>query len=239
MKKITKHKNAGMLTKGLIMAVMILVVTIALIAIPRMIGEAAEKAGESVACEKSLEINEGLRILGGSLTDSIGSAVAINCVTEYAETSKKGEELTEEFAGHIHDCWKLYGGREKLFNQETGTYCIICKSIEVKETDRFEEGLVDFLKNKEPIIKRGTYLARLGGESVLDAGADSRYNFYSFNTRNSTALVVTFGTIGFTGNHLLYNTRTGIGMLLHPYDRVGELGCYSFEGKTTSLQYKR
>lgn len=225
----------------IIAVVVMLVVIVVLFWLPRKIGEESERAAVRVACEKSLDITQNLRLFAGDLADRMGNAVGISCVTEYLDLNQKGEELTQEVADYLYDCWGLYGNRKNLFDQSTGTYCIICKSLTIHNADKIEE-LVDYLRTeKAPTIREGTYLQNFGGEAVLAQGAEARYDNYALEQGDSIAVVVAFGTLNFKGKHLIFNKKTGIGMLLHPYNAVdlANLGCYSFEGRTTSLEYRK
>jgi hypothetical protein len=221
-----------------IVGVLMVVGIIVLIPFFFSLGETAESGAMQMACRKSLDIAEGLKIVENNLVDFSGTEVELECPTEYLSTDSTGEQLTKEFAEHMHDCWKTWGGRENLFDKSRGTYCVICKSIDVVAADRFTEGLVDYIVNQEPIQGKGTYISKYGTGRLIDEGANEAYNFYQFG-EGETAIVVTFGTIGFSGQHLIMNDASEIGILLHPRGRVGGLGCYSFEGRSTSLEFIR
>lgn len=226
--------------KWMIAAVMMMTILVVLLWIPKSITNAAEESAERAACKKSLETASDIKILAGSMADKLGNSVTIDCPTKYIETSSAKEELTQEVSDYLYDCWDLFSKSANLFNQRTGTYCIICKSITINNANRFEEALVDYLKSKKaPTAKGITYIDSFGGVVNLAKGAEQKYNFYSFAQGSPTAVIVTFGTLNFKGQHLIFDDSTGIGMLLHPYNDVSSLGCYSFEGRSTSLEYKR
>lgn len=228
-----------MAVNTLVVVVIMAVVLVIMFVFPRKIGEASEKTALGIACEQSLEINKNIKLTAGHLVDSGGEPVKIKCATEYLDTSKKGEELTREFADHIYECWKWYSRAEGLFDQDTGTYCIICKVITPYSDEGKISNLIDFMKTESVLaFKNSTYVKGLGGETMLAPGADARYNFYPFQRGEETAIIVTFGRLNFAGQHLAYDYRTGVGILVHPYRMTGMLGCYSFEG-VTSLKYKR
>ncbi len=232
------YKNAQM-EKYLVMIVIMLVVIVVLIFLPKKIGEAAEGAASRAACEKSLETISNLQIFAGSLSDSLGDFKKISCTTEFIETSSAKEKLTEEFALNIYDCWDLYSPRKSLFDQNKGSYCIICKVITATDSSGITRGLIDYMKSGSPPGLKGTYISNAGGDELIASNAFDKYNLYSFAKNEQTAVVVTFGRISPAASHLLYDAYSGIGLLLHPYSTVSALGCYSFEGRTNELTFKR
>lgn len=198
---------------------------------------ASNEAALNTACIQSLDTIKKARVIGGKLSDSIGHEKVIKCTTQYPKINSEGESLARDFADYIYRCYTIYGKRDYLFDQSTGTYCIICSSIKVTSGAGKIEGLVDTLKTKGAPIKGGaTYEMAFGGQDSIPKGAKAVYDSYTLPAAGkSTAVIATFGTSGFKGEHLVFISDTKIGFLLHPYDDVANLGCYSFEGATTSL----
>ena len=234
-----KNKK-GMSMMGKIVSLIIMVVVIVLlIQLPAWTGEIAEESGLRLACRKSLEISHNLRMIGGSLADGFGNVMNIDCSTKYLELTGSGEELNRDVADHIYDCFSLYGDRKDLFDTSSGTFCVICKVFSFHGADNLE-GLTDFMKKENsPSITRKTYVNVMGGEQAFPKEAQQMYNYYALDRDEDIALIVTFGDSGFAHQRLVFNKETNVGLLLYPYDDISDLGCYAFEGRTTSLQYKR
>jgi len=203
----------------------------------------AEERAIDLACGRSLDFAVGLKLFEGVTVDLSGNEVVIECATDYLTVDSEGEELTLEFTEMIFDCWNTYSKATELFDQETGAYCIICKSANVIGADSFTEALADYISTQEPVKGKGTYLSKFGSGNLMPPGAANTYNFFRFPPDGDTAIIITFGASragsGFSGQHLILDNPKGIGLLLHPYDGVSNLGCYSFEGRTSSLEYRR
>ena len=198
--------------------------------------EVSFETGVSAACIQSLNELEQAKVRGGKLFSKLGYEKVVKCQTRYLETSAEGDELKREFADHIHHCFMLFGTRESLFDTDSGTYCIICKSIESKRNTALE-GLADFLKRRSaPARSEMTYAESFGGDPTIPKEADSQLGNYQLTAGKSTAIIVTFGEKLPNGKYIVYNGDRNTGVVIHPYDQVSELGCYSFEGKAGGLE---
>ena len=216
-------------------AVVLVVILFVLLPLFSPLEAATTSAGIDAACKQSLDSINMIRAIGGKMSDNLGYERVVKCSTEYLDTHKSGSSLTMEFADLIYGCYNIYGKSKHLFDQSTGTYCIICKSVKVTSRAESVENLIDFMKTRSAPGKEMTYEDAIEGS--IPPAADFRFNDYELPpTGKSTAVIATFGTEGFRGHHIVYNSDTGIGFLIHPYDNLAELGCYRLEGKTTELE---
>ncbi|MBN2112249.1 hypothetical protein JW707_04070 [Candidatus Woesearchaeota archaeon] len=233
-------KKKAQMFRWVIISVLIVVILLILIFLPKKISDTSEKTAVRMACEKSLSINNNLKVISSKLADSLGNLMTINCQTEYKTIKEKNSDqdpsLQREVADDVLDCWNLYGDKRNLFNQDTGTYCIICKSLEITEEDHIDN-LLSYIRAKKATATQ-TYVQAFGGEVNIPQNAGNTYDTYRFTKGSSTAVVVTFGKLA-GANYLVLHQASGIGVLLYPYDSVANLNCYSFEGRQTALEFKR
>ena len=220
-------------TKYIMVFTLMVIALIVLIYFPSKIGQSAEDSSAREACITSLSILDRLKVVGSKLAGSMGSEQVIKCATEYSETGYKDEKLTELMAEHMFDCWRLYGDKKDLFDISSRNYCVICKSVEIRSTDKIE-GLVKYISDENIPTKSTTFLDYFGSKKSLASKVASTYSSFPVEKGKSTAIIITFGKDEFP-THLIH-ADSGIGMLLHPYEKVTDLQCHSFEGKTTQMQ---
>lgn len=232
-----KNKKSEMM-HWIVVVIMMLVVLLVVIWIPGKIGQTSEQGAVDAACDIALDISENLRVLGGSLADKQGNEIVLPCSTDYISTDSEGEDLAREFADHIYQCYTRYSKKKSLFDTSRGNYCIICKNFEMADSGAIEN-LVDYLKTKRnPSGEKGTYEDHFGGERVFPETAESNYNFYSFERGDQIAVVFSFGNVE-NADYLIWDSIKETGILFYDYNDVGSLNCYSFEGRTNSLEYRR
>ncbi len=162
------NKKASMM-KYVVGVIVMVIVLIVLLPHLSKIYAASNQAALDAACKESLDTAQKIKIFGGKLSDKMGEEKEIKCYTEYIKTRNEGEELVREFADHLYACFKLYGKRSELFDQDTGTYCIICKSLEIERAAELN-GLVDFIMTKSaPSIEGGVtyYIDAFGGPPAV------------------------------------------------------------------------
>lgn len=233
-------KKKAQMFKWVIVTVLTVILIIILITLPKKIADTSEQTAIRLACEKSLEINSGLKTVSQKLADGLGNIMTVNCQTEYKKYSERNSDrepsLQREVADDLLDCWRLYGTKKGLFNQDTGTYCIICKSIEITNEDHIDN-LLSYIRTKKATATQ-TYIQMFGGKDNIPQNAGNTYDTYRFTQGDSTAIVMTFGQVS-GANYLVFDKGDKIGMLLYPYETVTSLNCYSFEGRTTALEFKR
>jgi hypothetical protein len=238
-------RKAQLMQRAMIMAVFSVVVLLILIFVPRLTTQTAESAAMRAACEKSLDIQNNLRIFGDTVADNMGELSTINCATEYVEvdvprnpSEKEWEKVTMQIADHSFKCWDLYGDKDRLFAKGTGIYCMLCRSIDITDGTTLRRGLVGYMgQTRAPNVEGGTYIQAMGGADDF-RGAEESYNFYSFKPKTDTAIIVTYGG-KLDAPYLVYNSRTQIGMIFYPYDEIGKLNCYRLEGRANSMEFMK
>ncbi len=233
------RKKSSLVVNGMVAAVLAAVVIIAVITIPNLVGKSAEKIGEETACEKSLMIANGLKTVAGKVVDKSGNPVAVNCPIEFKDVHEENIEnppsgvknLNRVMSDDVLHCWNRYGDKDDLFDSTTGVYCTPCKVLKMMGEDKFE-GLVQYMDSEG-------YIDKFGAGAIVSQASRTFYDFYSFGGKGKEiAIISTWGKLE-GENYLIYNERKDTGLMLYPFDDIGNLDCYSFEGRLNPLKYKR
>ena len=233
------RKKGLTVASGLAAAAVAAAVIIAVISLIPIIGRQAEEIGKDVPCEMTLIKAQGLKTVAGKVVDKSGNPPTINCPVEFRDVHEQNIEnpdsgvksLNSVMSNDVLFCWNRFGTKGDLYDSSTGTYCQPCKVLTIMSEEKLDR-FVQYLDSEG-------YTAKFGPGANVPQDTRDYYDFYSFGgKKKEIAIVTTWGRLA-GEKYLIYNERKQTGLLLYPFDNIGDLNCYSFEGRLNPTTYKR
>jgi hypothetical protein len=146
--------------------VLILVAGVVLLIFLSQTGKISTSVGEKEQCVSSVRSQSLIGMINPT------TVVDLRCTTKQMKVDEDDPEKQKALvASEMASCWEQFGeGKVKLFDIETGSYCVVCSRIEFTKPAKLE----DF----------GEYLLKTTAK-----GKDATYYEYLFNTKGTPQVV--------------------------------------------------